>query len=145
MRFKRILKTLRKSIDPAEAGLVDHPVPPERLSEDKLRLHLFGADFDSAASAQQFCFGSGKPNAPEPLTMELEGAFIDTAHVEVVHGRITERLLEFLDDAEADDVLLRLGGENTLIIITEDAFGGLPYSLDDSDRLTYLGEQIVDV
>ncbi len=145
MRFKRILKTLRKGIDPAEAGLVDHPTPPDRLPEDKLRLHLFGADFDDAASARQFCYGSGKPNAPEPLTMELEGAFIDTAHVEVIHGRITERLLEFLDDREADDVLVRLGGDNTLIIITEEAFGGLPYSLDDTDTLTYLGEQIVNV
>ena len=41
--------------------------------------------------------------------------------------------------------MLRLGADNSLIIITELAFGGLPYTLDDTDTLTYLGAIVVDV
>ena len=51
----------------------------------------------------------------------------------------------FIVIVSRNDIILRLSGDNTLIIITEDAFGGLPYDLDDTDRLTYLGPLIVAV
>ena len=121
------------------------PTPPDALPEGKMRLHLFGATFDSQDAADRFCYEVPQPDYPEQLTRELEGAFIDTAQVEVICGPVLPRLLEFLDDEEADDIMLRLGADNSLIIITELAFGGMPYSLDDTDTLTYLGAIMVDI
>lgn len=121
------------------------PVPPDALPIDRLRLHLFGATFQNQAAADQFCYEVPQPDYPEQLTRELDGAFIDTAQVEVICGPILLRLQEFLSNADADDILLRLGADNSLIIITELAFGGLPYQLDDTETLTYLGAIVVDV
>ncbi len=121
------------------------PSPAKPTAPDQLRLHLFGADFDSAEAAHRFCYIAPGPDLPVDLTRELTGAFIDTDEVEMIHDDIFPRLCEFLPEAEADDIMLRLAGDNTLILITEHAFGGLPYDLDDTDRLTYLGPQVVAV
>ena len=130
---------------PSESTRLEEPHRPVQLDEEHLQLHLFGANFDSQAAADTFCSAPPGTDLPSPLTQELSGAFIDEAEVEVIHGDIQTRLLEFLSTEEADDVMLRLAGDDTLIVITENAFGGFPYTLDDTLHLTYLGHIIVRV
>ena len=138
MRVLRMSQQIRRRLP---AGT---KIPPKAPGPDRLRLHLFSADFANAAEAEAFAF-AGDEDRPTALNRSLTGAMIDTAEVEVVHGDIDTRLAEFLDPGEADDILLRMAGDNTLIIVTEHAFGGLPYDLNDTDRLTYLGPTLVDV
>ncbi len=54
------------------------------------------------------------------------------------------RLSEFLDAAGTDHILAQMGDKNTLVIITEDAFAGHPYTLTSNDTLAYLGPTVVD-
>lgn len=133
------------SLIPSEPIRPASAVPAKPTADGQMRLHLFSADFDNAEAAHRFCYIAPGPDLPVDLTRDLTGAFIDTQEVEMIHGDIRSRLLEFLTDKQADDVILRMSGDNTLILITELAFGGLPYDLNDTDRLTYLGPQIVEV
>ena len=130
---------------PSEPLGRDDPLPAPPTDAAHTRLHFFGAEFPTRSAAEAFCFRSKGPDLPVPLTQELTGAFIDLNEVEVVFGGIAQRLGEFMNPAEVEDVVLRLEGNNTLIILTEDAFGGLPYDLDDTEWLTYLGAWIVDI
>jgi len=141
---RRGLKDVTRII-PSESTRLPEPKRPEPQPKGQMQLHLFGANFDSQAAADRFCYAPAGTDQPSPMTQELEGAFIDEAQVEVVHDAILPRLLEFMDEAEADDVILRLSGDNTLVIVTENAFGGFPYTVDDTETLTYLGVIDVDV
>ena len=145
LRLARLASRNAHRLIPSEPLGRDEPVPARPTDNTHLRLHLFGAHFDSLADARAFCYATAGPELPVALTRELEGAFIDTDEVEVVHGEIAARLAEFLTPNEADDIILRLADDNTLIILTENAFGGLPYDLNDTDHLTYLGPQIVAI
>ncbi|RYH03954.1 hypothetical protein EU805_00860 [Salipiger sp. IMCC34102] len=144
MRYlkRRGLRDARKLI-PSEPTREPRPEPPAPTPPGTLRLHLFGANFDSEAQALAFC--TGTEDAPSELTRQLTGAYVDPSEVEVIHSPITPRLSEFLTEPEIDDVELRLAGDTTLILLTEHAFGGLPYTLDDTRDLTYLGEITVRV
>ncbi|MFZ3582984.1 hypothetical protein ACOI1H_12525 [Loktanella sp. DJP18] len=146
MRYiaRRGLRDAAKLI-PSENTMLDQPQAPVHLDPEHLQLHLFSANFPSQAEADAFCTAPRGTDQPSRLTQELDGAFIDEAEVEVVHGDIQSRLLEFLSGDEVDDVLLRLAGDDTLIIITENAFHDLPYTLDDTAHLTYLGHIVVPV
>ncbi len=146
MRYvaRRGLRDVAKLI-PSESTRLEQPHRPVHLEEGNLQLHLFGANFDSQEQAETFCSAPSGTDLPSQLTQELDGAFIDEAEVEVVRGDIQRRLLEFLSTEEADDVLLRLAGDDTLIIITENAFNEMPYTLDDTAHLTYLGHIVVVV
>lgn len=146
MRYiaRRGLKDAVKLI-PSENDYPDEPRRPVHLPDNRLQLHLFGANFETQNDADTFCSAPPGTDLPSRLTQELDGAFIDEAEVEVIHDTILSRLLDFLSAEEADDIMLRLGGDNTLIIITENAFGDLPYTLDDTAHLTYLGHIIVQV
>lgn len=135
---RRGLKDARLLI-PSESPQPDEPHVPLRQDDGLLQLHLFGAQFDDRATAEAFCAPPPGTDLPSALTRELDGAFIDEAEVEVIHGDILSRLQEFLPPSEADDILLRLAGDDTLIIVTENAFHGLSYTLDDTATLTYLG------
>ena len=141
---RRGLRDAAKLI-PSENTMREQPHAPVHLDPGHLQLHLFGANFPTRAEAEAFCTAPAGTDLPSRLTQELEGAFIDEAEVEVVHGNIQSRLLEFLSPGEADDILLRLAGDDTLIIITENAFHDLPYTLDDTRHLTYLGHIVVPV
>ena len=146
MRYiaRRGLRDMAKLI-PSESTRLEEPTRPVHLDAEHLQLHLFGANFDTRADAEQFCTAPPGTDLPSALTRELDGAFIDEAEVEVVHGNNQARLLEFLAQDEADDIMLRLAGDDTLIIITENAFHDLPYVLDDTTHLTYLGHIVVTV
>ncbi|WP_341223455.1 hypothetical protein [Loktanella salsilacus] len=146
MRYvaRRGLRDLKKLI-PSESTRLEQPHAPVHLDEAHLQLHLFGANFPSRSEADAFCTPPPGTDLPSRLTQELDGAFIDENEVEVVHGDILARLLEFMPSDEADDIMLRLAGDDTLIMITENAFHDLPYTVDDTEHLTYLGHLIVDV
>lgn len=130
---------------PSESTRQKGPQKPVHLDPQHLQLHLFGANFEDRAAADLFCTAPSGTDLPSPLAQEMSGAFINEAEVEVVHKDIQNRLLEFLSATEADDIMLRLAGDTTLIIITENAFGGMPYTLDDTARLSYLGHITVAV
>ena len=139
---RRSLRDLLRLI-PSEPTREEQPAPPPPMPQGQMRLHLFGANFETDAEAIAFCTDAG--DRPSALNRQLEGAFVDPAQVEVVREPILARLAEFLTPDEADDVLLRLAGDDTLIVLTEQAFGGLPYTLDDTKDMTYLGTLMVRV
>jgi hypothetical protein len=120
------------------------PEIPRPLPAGKLRIHLFCGTFADVVDANDYCFQS-VDDAAEALNRDQPGAFIDTAFVECHFGDPIPRLAEFLTPEETDHLIVRIGHHNTLIIISEEAFGGLPYTLEDTDQLTYLGPEIVDV
>lgn len=91
-----------------------------------------------------YCFHA-PGEVPEQLTLDQPGAFIDTTYVEVNFGTAKARLDEFLTVEEAERTLAKMREANTLIIITEDAFGGFPYTLNHTPNLYYLGPYIVDI
>ncbi|MBS1301079.1 hypothetical protein [Loktanella sp. SALINAS62] len=130
---------------PSESNRLEQPSRAKPAPDGQMRLHLFGANFEHEADAIGFCTQPPGTDLPSPLTVQLDGAFVDHAEVEVVHGAIKQRLDTFLEDEDTDDVLLRLAGDNTLIILTERAFCGMPFSLDDTQDLTYLGDIMVRV
>lgn len=120
------------------------PELPAALPDDKLRLHLMCGQFDSVDDAMTYCFHADG-DTPEQLILDQPGAFIDTGFVEVVHQKIAARLFEFLPQKEVDRTIAKMKGTNTLIIITEDAFGGFPYALTSNKTVFYLGPCVVDV
>ncbi|MDG1520747.1 MAG: hypothetical protein P8Q57_10060 [Yoonia sp.] len=120
------------------------PKLPTALPDDKLRLHLMCGQFDSVDDAMTYCFHADS-DTPEQLILDQPGAFIDTSFVEVVHQKIAARLFEFLPQKEVDRTIAKMKGTNTLIIITEDAFGGFPYALTSNKTVFYLGPCVVDV
>ena len=124
------------------------PIPqPELLThppEGKQRIHLMSGDFPDVDAAMAYCFHADG-DLPEQITFEQPGAFIDTNFVEVDFETADIRLNEVLNPEDADIVLSKMRGANTLIIITEEAFGGFPYVLTHTPNLYYIGPYIVDV
>ena len=76
-------------------------------------------------------------DTPEQITIDQPGAFIDTGFVEVVHRNSAARLADFLPAADVDRTVAKMEGTNTLIIITEGAFGGFPYALTTKKTVYY--------
>lgn len=122
---------------------VEPSLPPE-TAPGKMRIHLFAGDFASQGAAWHYCFYQ-EHNRPEDITRDLPNAYIDTAHVEARYGDFEARLDEFLLPGDVADVVSRMNGANTLVIVAEPAFGGIAYALNDTPRLRYLGPLVVDV
>ena len=123
---------------------IPQPDLPPALPEGKLRLHLLCGDFETVDAAMAYCFQTDG-NTPEQITIDQPGAYIDTGFVEVVYKNVEPRLSEFLPPDEVRRTIAKIKGVNTLIIITEDAFGGFPYVLGHAPKLYYLGPYVVDV
>ena len=123
---------------------------PRRVAEravlplDKTRVQFLSGEFSSLRAAKRYCYYA-LGDAPEQITFEQEDAFIDTAFVEVVYEAAAARLSEFLTAADVDQIEAEMAGDNTLIILSEEAFGGFPYSLSDTPTVRYLGERVVDI
>jgi hypothetical protein len=120
------------------------PELPHKLPEGKLRIHLLSANFADADAAMAYCFQSDG-DSPEQITIDQPGTFIDTGFVEVVHRNTAARLADFLPADDVDRTIAKMKGTNTLIIITEDAFGGFPYALTTNQTVYYIGPIVVDV
>ena len=114
----------------------DSATPPPA---DPDRVHLFAGTFASELEATDYCLRPMGRNKPEPLTRDLPDAMINTAEVEVLFGGPRIAGAVPLLTSRPSDVLTQIGSDNTLILIAEAAFGGLPYSLNDTPRLRYLG------
>jgi hypothetical protein len=121
---------------------IPEAAPP--VPEGKMRLHLFCGHFFSEAEAEAYCYDAPDHNHPEPLTRDLPGAYIDPAFVEIGFAAdIPNRLAEFFDPDGVAERLVEIGNCNTLVMIAEDAFGGFPYSLNNTPVLAYLGAFVV--
>ncbi len=123
---------------------IPDPVSPRPLPDGKLRLHFLSGDFDNEAAAKSYCFDA-EGDAPEQITFDQPSAFIDTGFVEVAFQNAHDRLIEFLPPKQVRKIQSKMKGANTLIIITEDAFGGFPYAMVSTKRLTYHNPIVVDV
>lgn len=111
--------------------LPEAPVPPPPGSD---RVHLFAGNFGSELAATEYVFDAPDANHPEPFTNDLPDAYVDTAFVEIAHGDRLEPALELITRDIID-----IGDADTLIIVSEQAFGGFPFALDDTPRARYLG------
>jgi len=111
--------------------LSDTAPPPNAPSN---RLHVFVGTFASELEATDYCLTPMGLNKPEPLTRDLPDAMVDTSEVEIIfgEGRITGALPMLNPRPD-------IGPDNTLILIAEAAFGGLPYTLNDTPKLRYVG------
>lgn len=98
------------------------------------RLHLFAGNFGSELEATKYVFDAPDANHPEPFTNDLPDAYVDTAFVEIAHGDRLEPALELITNDTVD-----IGHADTLIIVSERAFGGFPFALNDTPRARYLG------
>ena len=134
-----ILSRLLKALRP-----IPRPYLPAALSQRQQRIHLFFGDFDDVDAAMAYCFHAPR-DVPEQITLDPPGAFINTDFVEVVFHNAANRLAEFLSVEEFDRTLHKMRGANTLINITEDAFGGFPYTLAHTPNLFNLGPYIMAV
>ena len=115
---------------------------PPRPGPGKKRIHLFAGDFASSAAAWHYCFYHTRDET-EALAGDLPNAYLDTSFVEVRFEDFPRRLPEFLRPMEVADVITQMDGANTLVIISEPAFGDLAYALNDTPRLRYLGPMVV--
>ena len=114
--------------------------PAEPLPPGTLRLHLFHGAFETEEDALAYCFDAPDPDLPEPFTNDLPEAFVDTDFVEVSYGDARHLALsDYFHSDLAEDLLDRQGDANTLVIVVEEAFGGFPFRVHDTPRLTYMG------
>lgn len=120
------------------------PTPPQALPPGKMRVHFLAGTFATREAAETYCYFT-EGNTPEQLTFEQPDAFIDTRFVEVIFGDHSQRLSEFLSASALDRILRLINTKNTLVNISEDAFGGLPYNLTSNAHLAYLGHELVDI
>ncbi len=114
----------------------DTAVPPAAPSN---RVHVFHGTFASEIEATDYCITPMGRNKPEPLTRDLPDAMIDTSEVEIIFG--TDRIdaaIPMLTNRPSD-LTRQVKADNTLILIAEAAFGGLPYTLNDTPNLRYAG------
>ena len=123
---------------------IPQPEPRPKLPKGKARIHLFSGTFPFVDDAMAYCFHA-PGDVPEQITLDQPGAFIDTTYVEVNFDTAAMRLNEFLTPEEAERTLYKMRSANTLIIISEEAFGGFPYTLTNTPNLYYHGPYIVDV
>ncbi len=115
--------------------------PP--LPDGQIRVHVFSGNFDDEEALLSYCFDAPDEDAPEPLNRDLDGAFVDTAYVATGFASgISRALAEIFPQREVDHILPKVGKDNSVVIISEYAFGDLPYILGDTPQLEYLGEWI---
>jgi len=115
------------------------PAKPPRDPAMANRLHIFHGTFTTELEATDYCLCAPGRNQPEPLTRDLPGATIDVNEVEIIFGaaRIKGALSMLTSDPDA--LQRTIGDDNTLILIAEAAFFGLPYTLNDTPCLRYAG------
>lgn len=103
------------------------------------RVHVFHGTFASELEATRYCIDAPSRNEPEPLTRDLPEATIDTTEVEIIFGwpRIGAALPMLTD--HPDGLFQQIGTNNTVILLSEAAFCGLPYTLNDTPKLRYAG------
>ena len=118
----------------------DHPSIPEGMT----RVHIFAGNFDTEEALLAYCFDSPSDDTPEPINVDLPGAFVDTTYVATGYANAVPVVLaEFFSPAEQERLRRQIGARNSIVVMSEYAFGGFPYELDDTPKLEYLGAQLV--
>lgn len=112
-------------------------VSPPEVQPD--RVHIFHGTFASELAATDYCLTPLGRNKPEPLIRHLPDAMVDTAEVEIIFGTARIAAAVPMLSPDSDGLLRQVGTDNTLIMISEAAFGGLPYTLNDTPTLRYAG------
>lgn len=116
---------------------------PPPTAPGKIRIHLFSGHFETSADAWLYCFDQ-TPDIPAPLVQDLPHAYIDMSEVEVRFEDYATRLGEFLLPGSVAQLVAKMDGGNTLVIIAEPAFAGLAYALHHTPKLQYLGPMVVE-
>ena len=111
--------------------------PPPPTQPD--RVHIFHGTFASELAATDYCLTPLGRNQPEPLTRDLPDAMVDTAEVEIIFGAARISAAVPMLSPDPDGLLRQIGADNTVIMLSEAAFGGLPYTLNDTPKLRYAG------
>lgn len=122
-----------------DTAAFETPQQPSRNNTN--RVHVFHGTFPSEIEATDYCLTPLGRNQPEPLTRDLPDAMIDTAEVEIIFGpeRIGAAIPMLTDKPDTLFHLVATQRSNTIILIAEAAFGGLPYTLNDTPVLRYAG------
>lgn len=103
------------------------------------RVHLFHGTFETELAATSYCLDTPGKNEPEPLTRDLPDAMIDTSEVEIIFGGARIAAAVPMLTHNPHELFNEIGADNTVILIAEAAFGGLPYTLNDTPVLRYAG------
>ncbi|MCF2871002.1 hypothetical protein L0664_07985 [Octadecabacter sp. G9-8] len=103
------------------------------------RVHIFHGTFASELEATDYCLTPVGRNKPEPLTRDLPDAMIDTSEVEIIFGQARIAAATPMFTPNPNGLLRDIGTDNTVIMIADAAFGGLPYTLNDTPCLRYAG------
>jgi hypothetical protein len=103
------------------------------------RVHIFYGGFGSELEATDYCLKPMGRNKPEQLTHDLPDAMIDISEVKVIFGAARINDVVPMLSPRPDSLLGEIEANNTIIMIADAAFGGLPYTLNDTLRLTYAG------
>ncbi|MBU2994363.1 hypothetical protein Q4555_06690 [Octadecabacter sp. 1_MG-2023] len=103
------------------------------------RVHVFHGTFESELDATRYCIDAPSRNEPEPLTRDLPDATIDTSEVEIVFGGPRIGAAVPMITLHPDGLFQQIGSNNTVILLSEAAFCGLPYTLNDTPKLRYAG------
>lgn len=139
------MSIIKELFDPA-ALPEDEPEMPQPSPEGTVRVHVFAGHFDSEADLFGYCFDSDGPDSPEMLTRDLPGAYIDTNYVATGYGtRVEEALADFFDPVDAAKISNGIGDANAVVIVSEHAFGGFPYTLGNTPKLDYVCERFVEL
>lgn len=123
--------------------ITNEPAPPVPAGME--RIHLFVGNFDDDIAAYHYCCGDGEVDVPEPINLDLQDTSVDTQFLEFFFGSARYSVLDVLFEGVAlNKYRAAVDGYNTLVIISERAFGGLNYHLTDTPKLDYRGPIEVD-
>ncbi len=123
----------------------DTPELPQEAPEGFVRIHFFSGRFETEEELLYYCFGDNdESDSPTPLTRALPGAFIDTSYVVTGHKELIEDVLaDFFEPVQVNALETRINPDNSVVIMSEYAFGGFPFSLGDTPQLRYHGAFLV--
>ena len=124
----------------------DTPDLPPPAPEGMVRLYLFSGSFADEAVLLDYCFDVHEVDGPTDLTRGQPGAYIDSSYVVTGFGaQIPETLADFFGEKQVEALRHKIGAHNSVILLSEYAFGGFPFSLNDTEELTYHGAFLVEV
>ena len=133
----KLLNIFGTSRNRHHAEAMDDPQLPDPAHAN--RVHVFHGTFDTELAATSYCLDAPSNNEPEPLTRDLPDAMIDTTEVEIIFGGKRIAAAVPMLTSNPHRLFNEIGPDNTLILIAEAAFGGLPYTLNDTPHLRYAG------
>lgn len=121
----------------------DTPDLPPEAPEGFVRVYLFSGRFETEDELGDYCFGDDS-DSPTALTRALPGAYVDTSYLVAGHGtQVGETLLDFFSPEQVNALAVNIAPDNSVVIMSEFAFGGFPFSLNDTERLRFHGAFLI--